>query len=955
MGLRRTIVVHTRLAGHMARVRAARGGESGVQILTMGQLAARLAGGLLRPIDPDDLKIAVREALASVQLGELEPIKELPGMVRAAAGTLDKVWSAGIDLSRQTHPRLAALHKLEQEVLRGLPACMKRPRDLVALACARIGFAKAVIGPVEIHGHSEMSPCWRPLLHVLSEVVPVTWMAGSRHIPEWLRPGRRVGKGAPDLPSPRGQIVRAPCPRGNSTSDDLPTLRSTGIEIRTEPPSNTEPILYSCAHPHHEVIEAFRWMRGLLAAGTARPEEIAIAAASPADFDDHVLALSRDCNVPVHFVHGIKAVAGRDGQLAAALAEVLVKGLSQERVRRLFAMLPRHAPALRDLPPAWTRILPADAPLTSLHRWQQVFARTAAGEWPDGIDHSATVLGILRLVARGPGVAAEAGETLLSGIARALWRRALQDGPAEALPVTLTRLRSDDGLEPATHVIFASAMALASAPRAYVRLLALNTGRWPRGISEDRLIPDHVMPIDELDPLPIAEADRRDFATIIAAAKSVTASFSRRDVEGRLLGRSPLVTSIARKCPSPQPSPREGTGRGSRPSLPPAVSAVQQNEVYLGRARIPEHAGSESDRLLARPAEFASTAAGISALACWRDWQRPGITAHDGFVGTAHPRLHKVFENAMSATSLRMLLRDPIRFVWRYALGWKQPDEADEPLTLDALALGTLVHDVLRSAVERLEDAGRFAAADAAAIEGAIGQALGEIATTWELEQPVPPAVIWRSTLARIRELSLTALHCPLAALPGQKSWTEIPFGTRRQDGTPSNLPWDVVTTVEIPGTGMTIQGHIDRLDLAGDGTRARVIDYKTGRLRNNMAQVVLDGGKELQRCLYAFAVKTLIGPRVKVEASLLYPRAQQGEQALFPLPDVDAALAQLATALAIARKNMINGIVAPGADAGDMFNDFAFALPASPSYVDRKSEPARERLGKAVEIWDAA
>ena len=224
-----------------------------------------------------------------------------------------------------------------------------------------------------------------------------------------------------------------------------------------------------------------------------------------------------------------------------------------------------------------------------------------------------------------------------------------------------------------------------------------------------------------------------------------------------------------------------------------------------------------------------------------------------------------------------MLLRDPIRFVWRYALGWKQPDEADEPLTLDALALGMLVHDVLRSAVERLEDAGRFAAADAAAIASAIGQALGEIATAWELEQPVPPAVIWRSTLARIRELSLTALHCPLDALPGQKSWTEIPFGTRRQDGTRSNLPWDVVTTVEIPGTGMTIQGHIDRLDLAGDGTRARVIDYKTGRLRNNMAQVVLDGGKELQRCLYAFAVKTLIGPRVKVEAVAALSQSRGG------------------------------------------------------------------------------
>src|SRR5437868_301629 len=98
------------------------------------------------------------------------------------------------------------------------------------------------------------------------------------------------------------------------------------------------------------------------------------------------------------------------------------------------------------------------------------------------------------------------------------------------------------------------------------------------------------MALDELDPLPIAEADRRDFATIIAAARSVTASFSRRDVEGRLLGRSPLAGGM-------------------------------RKEVYLGRARTPEHAASESDRLLARPAEFAGTPAGVSALGCWRDWQ----------------------------------------------------------------------------------------------------------------------------------------------------------------------------------------------------------------------------------------------------------------------------------------------------------------------------------------------
>src|SRR6516162_7218035 len=191
MPLRRTIVVHTRLAGHMARVEAARAGANGVQILTMGQLAARLAGGFLRPIDPDDLKIAVRESLASVQLGELEPIKELPGMVRAAAGTLEKIWNAGIDLSRQTHPRLQSLRSLEQEVLRQLPPSMKRPQDLVEFVRARISFAQTVLGPIEVQGHSEMSPCWRPLLHALAQVAPVTWVAGSRQIPEWIH-GMRV-------------------------------------------------------------------------------------------------------------------------------------------------------------------------------------------------------------------------------------------------------------------------------------------------------------------------------------------------------------------------------------------------------------------------------------------------------------------------------------------------------------------------------------------------------------------------------------------------------------------------------------------------------------------------------------------------------------------------------------------------------------------------------------------
>jgi hypothetical protein len=59
------------------------------------------------------------------------------------------------------------------------------------------------------------------------------------------------------------------------------------------------------------------------------------------------------------------------------------------------------------------------------------------------------------------------------------------------------------------------------------------------------------------------------------------------------------------------------------------------------------------------------------------------------------------------------------------------------------------------------------------------------------------------------------------------------------------------------------------------------VIDYKTGRLRAKMAEVVIKGGSELQRCLYAFVVKNLLGQVVDVDAALLYPAAMESDQAL--------------------------------------------------------------------------
>jgi len=149
---------------------------------------------------------------------------------------------------------------------------------------------------------------------------------------------------------------------------------------------------------------------------------------------------------------------------------------------------------------------------------------------------------------------------------------------------------------------------------------------------------------------------------------------------------------------------------------------------------------------------------------------------------------------------------------------------------------------------------------------------------------------------------------------------------------------------------GLCINGYIDRLDLANDGRRALVRDYKTGKPPKET--ITLDGGKELQRCLYALAVKALLGDSVAVTPSLLYLR----DEIELPLEDPDSALAELSTYLRLARASLNAGSSVIGPDGGDDYDELAFALPANAAntYCKRKRQAIADLLGEAALVWDA-
>ncbi len=136
--MHKTLVVHNRYAWRCHRTRAALDAAQGILLLTIDQLAARLAGGFVRPVDSDALKVAVGAAVMQ-QLGELDAIKQLPGFQRAAANTLAKAWTSGLSLGDESR----VLRPMPKRKCGLLPLPYLKERCL--LNCRRISFGQETL------------------------------------------------------------------------------------------------------------------------------------------------------------------------------------------------------------------------------------------------------------------------------------------------------------------------------------------------------------------------------------------------------------------------------------------------------------------------------------------------------------------------------------------------------------------------------------------------------------------------------------------------------------------------------------------------------------------------------------------------------------------------------------------------------------------------------------------
>lgn len=873
---RATFVVDGPLALRSHCLAAAREGAIGRDIVTLPLLAARLAGGFIAPVGTDVLFPAIQAALAAGDFRDIASVAGLPGMPRAVLQSLDATWRGDINLTliSKEAARISDLALIEAGIRRHLPTARLLPRDLRDAAMKRAAQAKTLLGSVALAGLVSVDPVWRPLVNELAKFVDVFW----------------------DLPSPT----------------DHAWFEG---KVRPRPRFTPQISVEVSADPKSEVIEALRWIRELLSSGQAKPEEIAIAATSTLDWDDHILAYVGSSGLPVHFSHGVPALSRPEGQACAALADVLTNGLNQERVWRLIRRLPNR-PFLQTLPDDWFAAIPRGAGLRTLDHWQQALS-AARPHRSAGDAAERTLLPILELLAQGPAAGRDVGQRLFSGASITMWDEALRIAPPHAMALALQTLKVTDGRDAANNVVWCPASHLAASPRPFTRLLGLTSRSWPRSENDDPLIPDHILCRRRLRPVTTAERDRLHFEVIRAGTRTtLILSRPERSATGTILSPSALWPT---------------------------------GQIVRKRDRIPEHAFSEPDRLLARPDEAIKLQHVRQSRLCWRNWHQEGTyTGHDGLVAANHPAIVAALERVQSTTTLQRLLRDPLGFVWRHALGWRSVRLEPEPLQLDPFTFGELVHELIRGAITP-----GFARASQQEIAEAIEKAATLVLSSWPLQRSVPPPILWQHTVAEAARRTSRGLGSDDPTPADTRSWSEVPFG---QDGAdPNTWPWDATVTIPIPEAGLVYRGRMDRIDIRASGDEAQITDYKSVKPPPKRQRIALGQGRELQRVLYAMAVRALL-PEIRTVVTRLIYLAD--DPATFELrgEELDRAMADATRYLVAAVDVLRSGRIAPRREESVDYDDMRLALPADrESYLRRKNGPFKLANRALTKLWDAS
>lgn len=240
----------------------------------------------------------------------------------------------------------------------------------------------------------------------------------------------------------------------------------------------------------------------------------------------------------------------------------------------------------------------------------------------------------------------------------------------------------------------------------------------------------------------------------------------------------------------------------------------------------------------------------------------PHLTAFDGVLEApeAKHRLHQQLfpsEICVSPSALETYARCPFHYFLSHVLGLTPVDDAEDMVALSPRQRGLLLHEIVYDFFSQLK------AADQLPMHGQDPQLLVRrlmhIADRhfahFAKIQPTGFPLMWKLEQERLRERLIRLVRYEAASGSEFAPHAfEVDFGSIRDSDEDRFFPDRPVSFSLEGGESIRLRGRIDRIDVSAAGSKARIIDYKTGQApRGRFAR-----GTALQLPLYLFAARSL-------------------------------------------------------------------------------------------------
>jgi RecB family exonuclease len=227
------------------------------------------------------------------------------------------------------------------------------------------------------------------------------------------------------------------------------------------------------------------------------------------------------------------------------------------------------------------------------------------------------------------------------------------------------------------------------------------------------------------------------------------------------------------------------------------------------------------------------------------------FTFYDGLI--ERPALQErlaaeIAERPLSPTRMEHYAECPFRYFGLHVLELSSIDEPEEPTRVTPLESGLLVHEILEEFFREAEAEGRLPLKRESE-ERLLTLARRSLAR-FERNHVTGPALLWQLEQRRILRMLTRFFERETADDSGF-----IPRYFERE-----------FTCDYTDGVQVSFRGKMDRVDISPEGS-ARVVDYKTGKVRPGMKNGSLGGGRALQLAVYRLAAARALNLRAAAAA----------------------------------------------------------------------------------------